>query len=322
MKEESNISQDELKKRVKKIVILLIIVIPLIIGFCSRNPKGVSVRSEYYDVSNLEFIYDLSYMKDGKVVREHNILNEELKLINEANDYIIIDMFLFNDEYNRDKLDMPNVVEQVTNSLIKKKTELPDIQIYFITDPINNFYGAYEQKYITKLKDAKINVIITNLNKLKDSNPIYSGYYRTYIKWFGTSHLTYISNPFDKTSSKINIRSILKMANFKGNHRKVIITEKGAVIASANAQDASGYHSNIAFKFSSNVINDIIESEETVINFSKGNFEKPEYFDNGKPIENTKIALITEKEIYKSISENINKTKADDNILIRSILFM
>ena len=61
--------------------------------------------------------------------------------------------------------------------------------VVLITDPINNFYGAYEQKYITKLKEAGVDVVITELNALKDSNIFVSGYYRCYTKWFGTKGL-------------------------------------------------------------------------------------------------------------------------------------
>ena len=79
-----------------------------------------------------------------------------------------------------------------------------------------------------------------------------------------------ISNPFSEDKPKLTIGSYLKMLNLKGNHRKLIGTEKEAMITSANAHDASGFHSNIAFVVRGNIINEILKTEQSVANISGG----------------------------------------------------
>ena len=156
-------------------------IVSIINGFTTPMPEGTSVMGNERTDSNL---YDLSYIKDNEKVYEQVILKEWLNLINNAEEYIILDMFLFNDDYNRE-YNFPNVSEQLTKALISKKESKPDTPILFITDEINNFYGVYESKYIKELKENKIDVVITDNEKIRDSNPLYAGFWRTAVKWFG-----------------------------------------------------------------------------------------------------------------------------------------
>ena len=114
-------------------------IVSIINGFTTPMPEGTSVMGNERTDSNL---YDLSYIKDNEKVYEQVILKEWLNLINNAEEYIILDMFLFNDDYNRE-YNFPNVSEQLTKALISKKESKPDTPILFITDEINNFYGVF-----------------------------------------------------------------------------------------------------------------------------------------------------------------------------------
>ncbi|MDO5479584.1 MAG: phospholipase, partial [Clostridia bacterium] len=304
-------------KNKKRIIILSIIAVlliaPLLISALTKMPDGTSFKGEYYPTEDFEFIYDLSYEKNGKTVRNHNILNENLRIINEAEEFVIADLFLFNDEYNKDSGLYPKSVEKVTDALIAKKTENPDMCVVLITDPINNFYGAYEQKYITKLKEAGVDVVITELNKLKDSNILVSGYYRCYTRWFGTKGLNWLPNFFEKGAHGVNLRSVIKLANFKANHRKTIITDKEAMVSSANPHDPSSYHSNIAVRLKGDVVSDLLETEKTVIAFSGGKVPSVTYSYEGERNEDSpKIRIITEKEIKKALIANMDEATAGD----------
>lgn len=186
--------------------------------------------------------------------------------------------------------------------------------ILFVTDPINNFYGAYEQKYLKKLKENGIELVITDLNKMRDSNPIISGPYRAYIKYLGTGGKTYINNFFKKDGPKINIRAILKLLNFKANHRKILVSENKALVASANPHDPSAFHSNVACIFTGKAIEDLIKSES--IFFDK----MPDTIKNYKSVDiknsNEELRIISEGEIFNALYKNINETIAQDQIKI------
>ncbi|WMI81975.1 phospholipase D-like domain-containing protein [Anaerotignum sp. MB30-C6] len=311
--------------KVKNLIILLGFAVPIFISFATKNPEGTSFTGEYYPAEELSFIHDLSYQKEGETVQESNILLAELDLIANAKEYLILDLFLFNDEYDRAKGSFPNSVEQITEALIVKKQENPEMPIVLITDPINNFYGAYEQRNITRLKKEGIQVVLTDLDQMKDSNPLYSGFYRSYLQWFGTQGEGWLPNFFDPTGPKVHIRSILKLANLKGNHRKTLVSEKEAIVTSANPHDPSSYHSNVAVRFRGNVVGDLIESEKNVIAFSSGQVPEITYQKNQTQgldavtkvaQESVMMRLITERGIFDALLENIEGAKEGDAIWI------
>ena len=291
------------------ILILLLIIIPIIYSLNTKNPPGTNLSSDFRD-ADCEFLYDLTYLKDGKRLHEKRIFNREMELIKNAQDFLMLDFFLFNDEYP-DSMTFPNQVEEMTDLLIAKKKENPEMPILFVTDPINNFYGAYEEDNLKRLRENGIEVVVTDLNKMRDSNALVSGIYRAYLQWFGTSGGGWIKNFFDKDADKVNIRSILKLANFKGNHRKVLISEKEALVASANPHDPSAHHSNVAMVFRGKSMEDLIRSESIF-------FEKlPDVIENFKAEEVTspyKLKVITEGKIYDEISKNIKESKEGDEI--------
>lgn len=291
------------------ILILLLVIIPIIYSLNTKNPPGTNLSSDFKD-ADCEFLYDLTYLKDGKRIHEKRIFNREMELIKNAQDFLMLDFFLFNDEYPN-TMNFPNQVEEMTDLLIAKKKENPEMPILFVTDPINNFYGAYEEDNLKRLRENGIEVVVTDLNKMRDSNALASGIYRAYLQWFGTSGGGWIKNFFDKDADKVNVRSILKLANFKGNHRKVLISEKEALVASANPHDPSAHHSNVAMVFRGKSMEDLIKSESIF-------FDKlPDVIENFKAEEVTspyKLKVITEGKIYDEISKNINETKKGDEI--------
>lgn len=304
--------KDKKKKKIMLALILLLI-IPIIYSLNTKNPKGTNISGEFKK-TQADFIYDLTYTKDQKRIHEININKEEIEIIKNAKKFLLIDFFLYNDEYDKKLSAYPAQVEQMTNLLIEKKKENPHMPILFVTDPINNFYGAYEQKYLKKLRENGIELVITGLNKMRDSNPIISGSYRAYIKYLGTGGKTYINNFFKKDGPKINVRAILKLLNFKANHRKILVSENKALVASANPHDPSAFHSNVACIFTGKAIEDLIKSES--IFFDK----MPDTIKNYKAVyiknSNEELRIISEGEIFNALYKNINETKAKDQIKI------
>src|SRR5699024_5104002 len=70
---------------------------------------------------------------------------------------------------------------------------------------------------------------------------------------------------------EVNIRSYLHMLNIKANHRKAGINEQDVLVTSLNPHDASAYHSNIALKTSGPIVEEFLDAERAVVNFSSGN---------------------------------------------------
>ena len=292
-------------------IILLMWLIPTAYSLATKNPEGTNVESEFAP-AEAEFIYDLSYVKDGEKIHEQKIFDREMEIIADAKEFLMVDLFLFNATYDKD-VDCPKQVAAMTDLLIEKKRENPAMPILFVTDPINNFYGAYEEANIKRLRNAGIEVVVTDLNRMRDSNPIFSGIYRAYIHWFGTSGNGRIRNFFAKEGEKVTVRSVLKLLNFKGNHRKVVVSENEAMVASANPHDPSAYHSNVAVAFRGKTMEDLIRSESI---FFKELPQAVKAFQPPNVESGDRLKLITEGKIYDAISENINKSEKGDKIHI------
>jgi cardiolipin synthase A/B len=301
----------------KYIFIPLIITIILSINMIYHNnkplPKGLSYEGDIHYVEKVDFLYDITYKKkDGKIERDSEIFNRIFEAIENAEDFIVIDMFLFNSYVERDK-GYPKLAETMTDKLISKVTLNPDLNIVFITDPINTSYGSHMSKEIELLKENDIEVVVTDLTRLRDPNPIYSSVWRTFFQWFGQEGKGWFPNPLAKTGPKVTLRSYLDLLNIKANHRKVIATEKTAIISSANPHDASGFHSNIAFQIEGNIISDLLKSEQATLAVG-GKF--PKYNKDTKEKGNIAVQLLTEGKIYKHLLDELDSTVDGDEVWI------
>ncbi len=279
-------------------------------------PAGLDYAGELHEVETVEMIYDLSYAQNQKgtnLKHELRIFDEIYTMIEEAEEFVVLDLFLF-DNYNDQDTDFPAVAETLTDKLLEKKKEDPDFPIYFITDPLNLGYGSYENQLLGSMEDEGIEVIVTDLDKLRDSTPLYSGLYRVVFQWFDAGGKGWLPNGMSSDAPKLTLSSYLKMMNIKANHRKAVITDKEAIISSANPHNASGLHGNMAFKVSGPVLNDMLESEEAVSAFSGGpELPRVEVEEqNGK----YQVQYVTEKKVLDTLLADIAETEKGDDIYL------
>lgn len=312
---DRNIIKSARKKHITKIVVLVLLLFPLIFGWTTAAPSGTSYSSPKTNVSELRMLYDLTYMKEGKLVHEQRILGEQLDMIRSAKDFIVADIFLYNDYYNTAKYQFPRSTQEFTSALIEQKQKYPGLKAYLITDEINNSYSTVLNEQFRRLEENGIKVIVTDSLKVRDSNPLYAGYYRAYIRHFGAGAGGWLKNPFGDNGPKVNIRNYLRLLNFKANHRKVLITDQGAVMSSSNPHDGSSYHSNIAFRFSGEAVRYLLEAEKAVASFSGTEISDVEYHDNAAPArQGTEVQVLTEDKIKEEILKNIKDTEKGDRI--------
>lgn len=273
-------------------------------------PSGISYKGALRE-SCFSFIYDLTYMKDGEMVYERRIFREILRIISQAEELILLDFFLFN-SYNNDG-SFPNYCEELTKALLNKKKDNRDIRIILITDEINTFYGYYKTQHLEDLKDGGIEVIVTDLDMVADSNPFYSFFWRLLgINRLGVEGRGWLTNVLSKSSPKVTIRAYLRMLNFKANHRKVLVSEKEALVTSFNPHDMSGKHSNIGFLVKGQIIRDLLESENAILEYMTG---KGALIQSKIPSVNNSMAMvITEGKIMEELLREIRASKSGDRI--------
>jgi len=282
-------------------------------GVSRPLPAGISLAGEEHRGVPVEFLFDLTYQGDSGQEVEQAIFDRVFQLIDRAERFILIDMFLFNGEHGGDREYLP-LAKRLSDRLIAKKRASPDVQITFITDEINTFYGAYTSPEIRNLRDNDIAAVVTDPTKLRDSNPGYSALWRPLLQWLGTGGPALLPHPLTSSGQKVTLRSYLRLLNFKANHRKVIVTERECLVASANPHDASSFHSNIAFAMGGGPCRDALRAEGAVLAFSGGGplTDSVNQADAGNS--RTTAQYLTEGQIKRAVLEEIGTLQGGNRL--------
>ncbi|MGD6857178.1 phospholipase D family protein [Bacillus infantis] len=306
----------EKKIWVPAVVLLLIVYSVTVIYHTNKKlPEGLSYEGKVHQVDDLQLLTDLSYEdKKGKRQHEQEIFERMQEAIEEAEEYIVMDMFLYSGYYDKEEK-FPPLSQNITDRLIMKKKQNPEMPIIVITDKINTTYGSHKAPELEELKKNGIEVVMTELEPLRDSNPLYSGFWRMFLQWFGQDGKGWLPNPLANTAPDVTARSYLDLLNIKANHRKVFVSEKTAIVSSGNPHDASGYHSNIAFEGSGSFIEDLLQTEQAVIDYSGYDIQLPKYqqqdAEEGGPVS---LQVLTEGKILKHIVQEIDESRKGDII--------
>ena len=233
---------------------------------------GAAVTIEAADV---QFLSDLTYSdSQGRQVYEQRIFDEIFRLVDAAESFVIADFFLFNDQMGAANPAHRRLSRELADHLIARKAARPNLAVLVITDPINDVYGGARSGLFDELRHAGIEVVLTDLSPLRDSNPVYSSLWRTLAQWWGNAPSGgSLDNPFDNGPSRVTLRSWLALLNFKANHRKLIVADRQdatlvALVTSANPHDASSGHSNVALRFTGTAALQLVESELAIARFS------------------------------------------------------
>lgn len=310
------------KKSFFKTLGAVLILIPVVVGsyhVFKSSPESVSYESDVYQTDSAKFIYDLTYeTEDGTIQNDQTILDHMYDIIDEAESFLLMDLFLFNDDYDRTSQKFPSVSHDLADRLIQKKQNNPEMDILLVTDPINSFYRTYTPDHFKAMEEVGIKVVQTDLKPLRDSNPLYSSLYRSYLQWFTPSTASYMKNVLRPQGPDVNIGSYIEMLNFKANHRKTVMSEKTALIASWNPHDGSGYHSNIAFTVQGDVLNDLHYSDSSVARWSG---VEDQYIPDAATIESEstsegtyQVQLVTEQKIKEHILSTIQSAQKNDQL--------
>lgn len=316
----------------KKHIIIFVIamVIAILLGqglFHQFKPlsSGLSFRGEQYRPcgSQVKFLHDLTWYEGTTQCKEQEIFDSVFALIDRADRYILIDMFLFNDQTGKSDRSFRDLSGELTEHLIRKKKSNCETVIDVITDPINTVYGGSHSPILERLKKNGINVIITDLAKLRDSNRLYSPFWRLLFQWWGNSAKGGLfPHPFSASEKKVTLRSYLTLLNFKANHRKIILTDAdstwSAIVASANPHDASADHSNTAFIIKGKACGDLYTCESAVARFSGGTLGKLPDFQPVSDTSSSRLNLrfFTEGAIRGELVHRISSANGSDTVFV------
>lgn len=296
-------------------------------------PPGTNVSTPLIgaQAGDVQFLYDLTTTApNGAPVHEQRIFDEVFRIVDEAESFVIADFFLLNDMMGAAGDVHRPLSRQLADRLLARKQAQPGLSILLITDPINDIYGGMPSQLLNELRAGGIDVVTTDLDVLRDSNPLYSSLWRMFIQWWGNSpDGGSMMNPFENAAAghaePITLRSWLALMNFKANHRKVIAADRSdgtltALVTSANPHDGSSAHSNVAVRLNGPLVQYLIDSEMAVARFSgwKGHVyastsTKPAQQMLDPPVQ---LAFLTEEAIRKHLLDAIDTTRTGDSINI------
>lgn len=280
----------------RRVVLLTIVALWICTAYWQTNkplPAGVHIDSPWSPIgpADATFIADITSADAyGRQNTSQAIFEQVLGTIHTAHKFIVLDYFLFNSQLGMPQGAAPPyraISGELRDALIERRRELPELQVLFITDPINEVYGGISSHDLRLLRAAGVQVVVTNLDALRDSNFIYSSLWRLGLKWWtgtasGSPGHGWLPNPLDEADDSISFGAWARLLNFKANHRKVVIADDGgqgmvAIVGSANPHDASSAHSNVALKISGPAMLPLLHSELDVARFSgwNGKIEVP-----------------------------------------------
>jgi HKD family nuclease len=310
-------------------------------------PPGAHVDSAWHPITPLDasFIADITSADAyGRRNSSQAIFDQLLGVIRSAHKFIVLDYFLFNSQLGTPAGAAPafrQISGELRDALIERRRQLPQLQVLFITDPINEVYGGLTSRDLRLLRAAGVEVAVTNLDVLRDSNFMYSSLWRLGIKWWSGSDRPagarpgdsageasgWLPNPLDESAAAISFGAWARLLNFKANHRKLIIADDGgeglvAIVGSANVHDASSAHSNVALKVTGAAIRPLLESELAIARFSgwNGHFgaapaeAAPAEADPPAQTGGGRVKVLTEGGIRTELLRRLDTAGRGDNI--------
>ena len=270
---------------------------------CTTHPEklGLAYAGETR-AENVAFLVDETWVDSAgtRHVRQE-IFEAVREMINAAEEFVVLDFFLMNDFGYEPGVGLRPLTQDLTDWLIAKRAADPEVEVIFITDPVNSMYGSLESPQFSAMTNAGIQVVETNLDKLRDSNPMYSKPWRVLVKPWGVGPGSTLKNPMGE--GRVSLRSMLKLVNFKANHRKVVVTDKSILLTSANPHSASSAHWNVALRVDGAGQKLALEMESAVLEFSgaEGALADRLIGEEPAPLQGNRIELLSEIKIKEKV---------------------
>lgn len=285
-------------------------------------PAGIRTAGSWTELpsGDLLFLRDLTAADAyGRPIVEQQIFERALTIIHQARAFIVLDYFLFNDR-NGGAAAAPlrPLSAEIEAALLQRRREVPGLEVLFITDPINDGYGEYPSPSLERLRQAGVTVVRTDLDRLPDPDPLYSGLWRLFVRWWDALL------PGTEASG---LRATARLLNFKANHRKVLIADDGGerlvgLVGSANPHDASSADSNVALSLSGPVLQPLLDSEVAIARASGLRVAFPPVARTGTVVSErdflagraSRAQILTESAIGGALLERLAESTRGDSV--------
>jgi phosphatidylserine/phosphatidylglycerophosphate/cardiolipin synthase-like enzyme len=282
-------------------------------------PDGLDFTGPWRPANAVRFHADSTWLApDGEQHTEQAIFQAAFAMLERAERLAVSDFFLVNRFAGQAGDGYRPLSGQLVEALSTESRSHPALTATLVTDPFNDLYDGVQQPLFEALERAGVEVIETDLKRLRDPNPLWSSAWRICCQWLGNGHHGgWLPNPVGDGS--VTLRTYLALINFKANHRKTLVVdgERGpeGLVTSANPHDASSRHDNIAFAFDGAAVGDLLESERAVARFSSN--EPPGWpildFESAAAVV-ADIRILTEAAIRDAALDMIDSARRGDSL--------
>ena len=103
-----------------------------------KLPPGSHLRTPWYEVSpgEVELLFDLTFLdSSGSRFVEQQIFDAVFELIEQAEHYLVLDFFLYNDFAGDAASAHRALSSELTERLVAAKCKRPELAVLLITDP-------------------------------------------------------------------------------------------------------------------------------------------------------------------------------------------
>lgn len=278
-------------------------------------PAGTNgARSSYRVPSEeIQFFHDTTWYESDQRLAVHQITPEALRLIRAARRWIVADIFLFSLHHTDRAKDYHPTTRQIVDAIAAR-----DRPAWFITDPINTSYGSWVSLSLYWLTQAGAQVCVTDLNKFRDNNLLYSPFWRLFIRWIDKGRPPRIRNLLEPGVT-MSLWSLLDAINARGNHRKLLIADSGdsysTLVTSANFEDASSHFGNTAVTIRSNAVaRHFLETEKAIAAVS--GMEVPVSIPTTESSGDAEVTPLMGSDIKRSLLQDLDAATPQDSLYL------
>lgn len=282
-------------------------------------PQGISMAYPERSAEGLHFLSDETWLdQNGERHSSQRIFDEILSMIDQAQRLLVLDVFLFNDfAVGANGDDFRPLSSELTEALVRQKRRHPGLDAVVITDPLNTFYGGLDASHFDRLRQAGVSVVISDLNRLRASNPLWSGIWHLGPRWLdNNAEGGWLPNALGP--GKVTLRSYLALLNFNANHRKTLVVDSGeswaGLVTSANPHDASSLHGNVALRFEGGAALDLLASERSVARWSGVSLPEPTLATTDDTDGTPRLQVLTEGAILDALMATVKRAGSGDRL--------
>lgn len=282
-----------------------------------KEPIAYSVPGEsvafYGDTTALD--------KKGERVLRQEVWNAIFRMIDGAERYVLVDMYLWNDWQGATPETARALSRELADRLVAVKARSASSTVVVIVDPVNTLYGGAPNPELERMKNAGVTVLMPRVDRFRDADLFYSAFWRSFVQWFKNGEGGYLPHPLDAGSDDVSLRSWLAFMNMRANERALVLADNGkdgklrVLLTSLGAADRASADLSSAVAVSDRLWLPMIAAEGA-LPFPKGEgvhgFSEPDKVNDDEG--ELSVTYLNDEEVGAALLRLLDRAQAGDTL--------